>query len=161
MISFTCKHSNIIMSFYHPQTKLRRGNVFAPVCHSVHRGGGLPNRDPCTETPPGQRPRWTKTSLDRDPILDWDPLDRDPWTETPLDWDPLYGKERVVRILLECILVSFLVFKVQKYFATLHILNSRTGLIIKLTKILHVNTAQLLLSINLYFSAEILHNLEK
>ena len=26
------------MSFYRPQTKLRKGNVFTPVCHSVHRG---------------------------------------------------------------------------------------------------------------------------
>ena len=24
---------------YHPQTKLREGNVFTPGCHSVHRGG--------------------------------------------------------------------------------------------------------------------------
>ena len=33
-------------------------------------------------------------------------LDREPWTENPLpDRDPLYGKERAVRILLECILV--------------------------------------------------------
>ena len=24
---------------YHPQTKLREGNVFTPVCDSVHRGG--------------------------------------------------------------------------------------------------------------------------
>ena len=24
--------------FYRPQTKLRKGNVFTPVCHSVHRG---------------------------------------------------------------------------------------------------------------------------
>ena len=25
--------------FYHPPTKLREGNVFKPVCHSVHEGG--------------------------------------------------------------------------------------------------------------------------
>ena len=25
--------------FYRPQTKLREGNVFTPVCDSVHRGG--------------------------------------------------------------------------------------------------------------------------
>ena len=26
---------------YHPQTKLREGSVFTPVCDSVHRGGGV------------------------------------------------------------------------------------------------------------------------
>ena len=29
--------------FYRPQTKFREGNVFAPVCHSVNRGGWLPS----------------------------------------------------------------------------------------------------------------------
>ena len=29
------------MDIYRPQTKLRKGYVFAPVCHSVH-GGGCP-----------------------------------------------------------------------------------------------------------------------
>ena len=28
--------------FYRPQTKLREGYVFTPVCHSVHMGGCLP-----------------------------------------------------------------------------------------------------------------------
>ena len=27
--------------FYRPQKKLREGNVFTPVCHSVRGGGGL------------------------------------------------------------------------------------------------------------------------
>ena len=27
--------------YYRPQTKLREGNVFIPVCHSVHRGSRL------------------------------------------------------------------------------------------------------------------------
>ena len=65
------------------------------MCLSVHRGRGLPASVP-----------------DRDPP-NRDPLDRDPpRTETPLDRDPLdtdsprpHGKDRVVRILLECILV--------------------------------------------------------
>ena len=30
-------------AFYRPQTKLRGGSVFTPVCHSVH--GGLPSHD--------------------------------------------------------------------------------------------------------------------
>ena len=54
--------------------------------------GGLPGRDPWTETPsPGHRP----PPLDRDPLpLDRDriyrdPLDRAPWTETPWTEIPL------------------------------------------------------------------------
>ena len=80
--------------------KLRKGNVYTPVCQSFcsERGGGLPDRDP-----PGQRPPWTETPRTETP-LDRDPLDRDPpgqrpprtetpwtetpWTETPLDRDP-------------------------------------------------------------------------
>ena len=34
-------------TYYRPQTKLRKGNVFTPVCDSVHRG---------EVTPPGQTP---------------------------------------------------------------------------------------------------------
>ena len=29
---------NLNFNFYHPPTKLREGNVFTPVCHSVHKG---------------------------------------------------------------------------------------------------------------------------
>ena len=36
-----------------PTTKLRQGNVFTPVCHSVYRGGCLP---PPVLTPPGRHP---------------------------------------------------------------------------------------------------------
>ena len=50
-------------------------------------GGGLPDRDPLwTDIP------WTETPLEQKP-----PGQRLTWTETP------YGKERAVRILLECI----------------------------------------------------------
>ena len=38
-----------------PATKLRQGNVFTPVCHSVHRGG-LPHTYPWADKPPGQTP---------------------------------------------------------------------------------------------------------
>ena len=55
--------------------------------------GGLPDRDPTGQTPPGQRSSWIETSLDRDP-LDRDnpgqrpPLDGNPlWTKNPLDRD--------------------------------------------------------------------------
>ena len=67
---------------------LGQGNVFTPMCHSVYGGG---DRDP-----PGQRPPRTETPLDRDPPA--------------LDRDSLYGKDRAVRNLLECILVFFLLF---------------------------------------------------
>ena len=66
--------------------KLREGNVFTPVCHSVPRGClcqvDPPDRDPpgqrpMDRDPPGQRPPWTET-----------PWIETPWTETPLDRDP-------------------------------------------------------------------------
>ena len=89
-------------AFYHPQTKLREGNVLhLSVSHSVHREG-----------PPGQRllldrdSSWTETPLDRD--FPWTetpwtetPWTETPWTETPLNRDPLYGNQWAVRILLE------------------------------------------------------------
>ena len=33
--------TNFEYHYYHPQTKLREGNVFTHVCDSVHGGGGL------------------------------------------------------------------------------------------------------------------------
>ena len=58
---------------------------------------------PWTEPSPGQRPHWTETPPDKGPPGQRHPPDKDPpQTETSLDRD---GKERVVRILLECILV--------------------------------------------------------
>ena len=43
-----------------PATKLRQGNVFTPVCHSVH-GGGVCH--PPGRHPPGQTPHWADTLL--------------------------------------------------------------------------------------------------
>ena len=37
---YTVQHKNI--NYYRPQTKLREGNVFTPVCHSV-QGGVYPS----------------------------------------------------------------------------------------------------------------------
>ena len=65
--------------FYCPQLKFRKDNVFTPVCDSVHRGGGR-----CT-------PLWA------DNALGWHP--RPP---PPTRW----VLKRVVRILLECILIN-------------------------------------------------------
>ena len=46
----------IVWSFYRPKTKLREGNVFTPVCHSVHRAGGV-YLSACWDThTPGQTP---------------------------------------------------------------------------------------------------------
>ena len=49
-----------------PAMKLWQGNVFTPVCHSVHSWGegGLcqeesPDKEPPDREPPGQRPLWT------------------------------------------------------------------------------------------------------
>ena len=47
------------INLYRPQTKLRQGNVFTPVCHSVHKGGFC--------HPPGQTP----------------PLADTPWADPP------------------------------------------------------------------------------
>ena len=76
---------------YRPQRSCGQGNIFTPVCHSVHRGGsasvhaGIPT-PARKQTPPAK--------------------------ETPLGADTPTGSrlrhtvnERPVRILLECILV--------------------------------------------------------
>ena len=78
---------------------LGQGNVFTPVCHSVHRGrvsvwvisvqGGL--------CPGGSLSRWV--SVQEDLCLGG------LCSGSPCHRDPPYGKEQVVGILLECILV--------------------------------------------------------
>ena len=45
------------------EMKLRQGNVFKPICGSVHIGGSLSGRTP----PPLRDPLWTETPLVRDP----------------------------------------------------------------------------------------------
>ena len=64
---------------YRPQTKLREGNVFTPVCDSVHKGGGC--NPTCITGHMGRHP-----------------LGRHPPCSCMVN-------ERVVHILLECILV--------------------------------------------------------
>ena len=74
--------------FYRPQTKLREGNVFTPVCYSVHRVG-------CT--PPVHTPETP---------LPWTPLPT--WTHSPVTPGhphPSTVNKRAERILLECFLV--------------------------------------------------------
>ena len=84
--NFLCRADNWF-SFYRPQTKLREGIVFTPVCDSVHGGGGVyPSMQwaggvhPARQTPPGQTPP----------------------RETP---PPRRQLKRALRILLEYILV--------------------------------------------------------
>ena len=67
-----------------PATKLRQGNVFTPVCHSVPGGGCLPHnlgRHPPAQCMLGYIPM---------PCASWDMVNK-----------------QVVRILLECILVIY------------------------------------------------------
>ena len=69
---------------------LRQGNIFAPVCHSVHRGG-VPGKVPTRAgTPPG---RYT-------------PPAGTPAASTPGNACSDTVNKRAVRILLECILVD-------------------------------------------------------
>ena len=79
--------SSVNFCFYRPQTKLREGNVFTPVCYSAHKGGVwiggcAPPRHPPDTHPCGHRPVST------------------PWTHTPT-----MVNKQAVRILLECFLV--------------------------------------------------------
>ena len=94
--------------------KLRQGNVFTPACHSVHRGG-------VCHTPPGRHPRANTTRADT-PSADTLPQ----WADTPppsscSDTHPLLSacwdtvNKRVVRILLECILVVYWLGKFSNY----------------------------------------------
>ena len=90
------------------------------VSHFVHRGRGVSVREtsgqrspwtetPRTDTPPDRPPQmetppWTETPPDRDPYRRRPP-DRDDTPPPPHTHRPPCGNERVVRILLECILV--------------------------------------------------------
>ena len=114
-------------------TKLRQGNVFTPVCHSVH-GGCLPQcmlgyTHPWADIPPGQTPYtpwqtppWANKPLGRHPLLGRNPPGQTPpppgQTQPHLDRHTHRGRhfqqtppfqwslQRTVRILLECILVT-------------------------------------------------------
>ena len=86
---------------YRPQTKLRKGNVFTPVCQSFCSQGGLPSA--YWDTPPWVDTPWADTSPGQTPLLGRHPspadtlLSRHPHTRRLL--------LRMVCILLECILV--------------------------------------------------------
>ena len=114
---------------YRPKRSLGQGNIFTPVCHSVHRGGrGSPSLggSPCqTPTPPAWRtpPDQTPPPPGADPpsMENPPPPEQTPPHQTPPpDGEPpppgsrlrhtVY--DRPVRILLECILVLCLITRV-------------------------------------------------
>ena len=80
---------------------LGQGNVFTPVCHSVHGGGGrrglCPNMHHRSHDSGGGVCVQEQGSLSR----------RVSVKENPQDRDLPDGNERAVSILLECILVPF------------------------------------------------------
>ena len=108
-------HPTGMQSCYWPQRSCAQGNIFAPVCHSVHRGGvqyPSMHRLPLEQTPPPQSrhhtPGVTPLGADTPPRADTTSLEQTP----PGSRHPTPGSrlrhtvnERPVRILLECILV--------------------------------------------------------
>ena len=76
-------HLNQIAILLPSATKLHQGNIFTPVCHSVHR------RVSATPPPPGQTPP---------PLSGRQPPRSACWNTV---------NKRVVRILLECNLVIY------------------------------------------------------
>ena len=73
-----------MIHIYRLQTKLWEGNVFTPVCQSVHGGSAIP-------IPPPQEQY---------------PLEGT-WNQTGSDIIPPEPQKQAVRILLECYIVSF------------------------------------------------------
>ena len=101
---------------------LGQGNIFTPVCHSVHRGvpGQVPPWDQVHPPGPGTSPTpWDQVHLPDQVHSPWDQVHPQtryiPWDHVPpQDQVPPEqcmlgdtGNKRVVRILLECILVIF------------------------------------------------------
>ena len=72
--------NTILPVFTARKRSLGQGNVFTPVCHSVHRGVGLPN--PLPDTDP---PRQTPPDADS-PGLGRPSLTQTPWMQTSLGW---------------------------------------------------------------------------
>ena len=104
--------------YYRPQTKLRESDVFAQVCVST---GGLPSHNamgrqiPCQKADPAPEGRPNSRQIPylrrQTPSQKADPSEADPQKADPrnaINW-------RAVPILLECILVSEIVYIVPKY----------------------------------------------
>ena len=125
-------------TLHRPQRSCGQGNIFAPVCHSVHRGGVClsacwdttppkqtsaqqttpPEQTPPTaDTPPTAHPHWSRQPPEQTP-----PKEHTPWNRHPPEQTPPGSRlqhtvnERPVRILLEYILVevSYFYFNAQQ-----------------------------------------------
>ena len=101
--------------FLPPATKLRQGNVFTPVCHSVHTHAPLPHMPPTTHPPamhallPCMPPCHTRPLPCMPSCHACPPAMYPPAMHVLLPCIPPLRhevNERAVRILLECILVS-------------------------------------------------------
>ena len=88
--------------FLLPATKLWQGNVFTPVCDSVHWGGLFPGQYLSGGPYPGGLCS-VGFCLGGGRSLSMEVSVR--WSLSGLSGRPPYGNVRVVRILLECILV--------------------------------------------------------
>ena len=70
---------NWLACYYRPQRSCGQGNIFAPVCHSVHRGGVCLSA--CWDTTtPQSRPPWEQTPREQTPPQSRHP----PGADTPL-----------------------------------------------------------------------------
>ena len=102
---------------YRPQRSCGQGNIFTPVCHSVHRAGSLPqcmlgyHHPPRSRHPPQEQT--PPLGADTTPPGPDTPPEQTPPEQTP-PWEQRHPPgsrlqhtvyERPVRILLECILV--------------------------------------------------------
>ena len=119
-VLMTCRFKYI----YRPQRSCGQGNIFRPVCHSVHRGGGGFCLSACWDTPLDTRPPPPPGADTLPPTPDTTrhpghqtpppghqtpdtPIPRTPEHPPPPPGSRLQYTvyERPVRILLECILV--------------------------------------------------------
>ena len=114
----------LMKTFHWPQRSCGQGNIFTPVCHSVH--GGVVSHKALRQTPPGPgtppppRTRHTTPPLDQTPPRPGTPPPQTRHTTTPPGPDtPPRSRlrhmvyERPVRILLECILVKICICRFQ------------------------------------------------
>ena len=99
-------HIQLSVFYYRPRRSCGQGNIFTPVCHSVHRGGsasvhaGIPPR---ADAPRSRHPREQTPPREQTHPLGADPPGSRHPPESRLQ-HTVY--ERPVRILLECILVT-------------------------------------------------------
>ena len=117
---------------YRPQTKLRKGNVFTNVCQEFCPRQGVVYLSACWDTHPlGRHPPWVDTPKEKHPSGAYTPRAdaQSPWADTPPGRHPPPGQTplgqippgqtlpqedtssrrlllRLVRILLQCILVQ-------------------------------------------------------